>query len=480
MSIYRRLLLSFAAVIIIFSLILIAVSSVYTVNELSDERREIALDGIRNSIDQNTFLFFASDKTKIEEWLSTIVSNDSVKYASILNKDFEVNYFIDSIGDGPIEKPESTRIKTFSTDEFINIVGNLGLDTEIDQSNNVYFHIVLESNRLAIFKKVLAEVASILLIIFLLIWPLLVFISKRVSKPMVDLSKQIENVRPEKVGGMHINISDKSPTEIELFVNTFNALLVRLQDYTENLDTKVKERTILLNEAMFLAQENEKQKQTMIANLSHDLKTPLASIRGYLEIIHEQLTFDELVSAMDNIPKAISSADAMLGEINELLHISSSKHFSSLLTKQRVHLKRACLAIIDKHKLLSSNSNNTLNFSFNGPDHAVIHLSTTIHVLDNLLSNANKYSNNCTISIKVDVGSNVVISVSDQGNGLSESEIKTLFNTPKIDASNSNNLSGLGLFLCKKRIEMIGGSIHARNQKPKGLIVEYSTPNKDS
>ena len=102
------------------------------------------------------------------------------------------------------------------------------------------------------------------------------------------------------------------------------------------------------------------------------------------------------------------------------------------------------------------------------------------HVLVNLLDNAMKYSlKNSTISICViKVGSNIKVTVSDEGNGIPEGEIKMIFEK-FYRANNSEKIigTGLGLSICKSIVEAHKGEIFAKNRSDgKGAEISFTIP----
>jgi signal transduction histidine kinase len=98
-------------------------------------------------------------------------------------------------------------------------------------------------------------------------------------------------------------------------------------------------------------------------------------------------------------------------------------------------------------------------------------------ILRNLLTNAIKFSHDKgKIFIKTEArGDQVIISLQDNGIGMSPSAIKELFNTQKLRAS-SNSVSGLGLIICKKFVEIMQGEIRAESQIDRGTIFIISLP----
>ena len=225
--------------------------------------------------------------------------------------------------------------------------------------------------------------------------------------------------------------------------------------------------------------EADELKNTFISTISHELKTPVAIIKGYAstlnladadwdqEVIRESLTVIE------------EEADRLTVMINDLLDASRLNSGSLKLYKTDIFLPELCQSV-RKHMLPQCGDNDIL-VEFSG-DFPVINADEDRirQVITNLVSNALKYAPGGNITIRGGIsGRFAEVSVLDEGPGIASEDLIHLFERFYRAKKTFNTVkgNGLGLFLCKAIIEAHGGKIYAENRSDRsGAVFTFTLP----
>ncbi len=225
--------------------------------------------------------------------------------------------------------------------------------------------------------------------------------------------------------------------------------------------------------------EADDLKNTFISTISHELKTPVAIIKGYAstlnladanwdqEIIKESLTVIE------------EEADRLTVMINDLLDASRLNSGSIKLFKTEVFLPELC-GSVRKHMLSQCNGNDIIvDFPAQYPS-VMADEDRIRQVITNLISNALKYAPGGNITIRGSEKDHyALISVIDEGPGLSAEDLVHVFDRFYRSKKTSNSVkgTGLGLFLCKAIIEAHGGKISVVNRDDRsGAVFTFRLP----
>jgi signal transduction histidine kinase len=247
----------------------------------------------------------------------------------------------------------------------------------------------------------------------------------------------------------------------------------------KNLIRKASARILYKRQARSLAEEKKKVRFEFISVLAHELKSPLAAIQGYLNIVHERILGDDLEVYDSMIDRSLIRLEGMKKLIFDLLDMTriESEQRKREFTNINVceHAKKAIetSALAAKEHNISIELQCDDNVMMNGD---VLEIDI---ILNNLISNAIKY-NKENGKVDVNIGSNdnfVIIKVSDTGIGMKEEETKKLFKDfVRIKNEQTRNIigSGLGLSTVNKLVQMYDGKISVQSEFTKGstFIVE--------
>lgn len=218
----------------------------------------------------------------------------------------------------------------------------------------------------------------------------------------------------------------------------------------------------------------EQRKNDLIMYLAHDLKTPLASVIGYLNLLHDEKQIsDELREKYLSI--SLDKAERLEDLINEFFEISKYNLTKITLQYSRINLKRMLEMIVYEFQPMLKEKNLTCNLII--PENIMIKCDADKiqRVFDNLLRNAVIYSYDGTdIDIAVTTqNENIIIKFTNHGDTIPKEKLDRIFEQfYRIDSSRSTESggAGLGLAIAKQIIELHGGSVVAES---KDDIIEF-------
>ena len=229
--------------------------------------------------------------------------------------------------------------------------------------------------------------------------------------------------------------------------------------------------------------ENMRHKNEFIANITHELKTPLTTIIGYIELIHKKYSNNEIpvdTGMQDFMDKSLSiilkSSNRLHDLINNLLKFSEIEQNKVKIVIAHVDFKR----ILDDIRAEISGLllEKKLNITFTVSDsiqniHFYSDVSKIKIILSNLIVNAVKFTNYGFVSVNIEFENDdfINIRVKDSGIGIPQ-KFQTLIFEPfrQVDGSTTRKFSGagLGLSLVKKYVEFMGGNISVESEEKKG------------
>jgi signal transduction histidine kinase len=225
--------------------------------------------------------------------------------------------------------------------------------------------------------------------------------------------------------------------------------------------------------------EAEELKSTFVSVISHELKTPVALIKGYVSTLRrDDVSWDrEIVD--DSLQVIEEEADRLTELIENLLDASRLQAGALAINMTDLAIDQLAKRIAERFRTQTHDHRISTDFAPDFPP--VLADETRIgQVISNLISNAIKYSpsgGEIQISGMVRPES-VIISVSDQGSGISPGDLPHVFDRfyRSKDASRTTKGAGLGLYLSKAVIEAHGGQIWIEPGSQSGTTISFSLP----
>ncbi len=229
----------------------------------------------------------------------------------------------------------------------------------------------------------------------------------------------------------------------------------------------------------------QKFRTDFVANVSHELKTPLVSIKGAIETIEGPAKDDEI--AKINFLKIISSqSKRMENLISDLLILSRIELQEHIRPDKPVNLKNILTKVKDIHFTSLKEKNINLEMNLDNVSDVIGDEDKLITVFSNLLDNAIKYSKEkSTINILTSpskgklITKGIKISVSDQGIGIPEDQINRVterFYRVDVEESRKVGGTGLGLAIVKHIISQHRGDYEIKNLNGKGTEINIHLP----
>jgi signal transduction histidine kinase len=249
-------------------------------------------------------------------------------------------------------------------------------------------------------------------------------------------------------------------SSILILVLVFGVLLIR----GIMREVEQKEQLEIINKKL---EELNRLKSEFLSFASHQVKAPMAVVKGYAELIYEGIE-NVPEQAKDFAKKIKESVDNLLVLIEEFMDYRRIEEGKIEFNFEKLDIISLIREMVEKLKLLATEKNLSLDFESKF-DSLVINVDKLrfSQVIQNLIDNAIKYTKEGWVKVKVDQKDNeVLISVSDSGVGMSKELQEKLFGQFVRDPSIKKEIrgTGLGLYIAKHIIEAHKGKIWAESE----------------
>ncbi|MBU5342780.1 sensor histidine kinase [Caldifermentibacillus hisashii] len=252
------------------------------------------------------------------------------------------------------------------------------------------------------------------------------------------------------------------------------------RDELGELSNIFEEMRLKLKKAHEAQMQYEKNRQELIASISHDLKTPLTSIKGYIMGIQDGVAniTEKLERYMNTIYKTVND---MGGLIDELFLYSKLDLQCVPFHYEKVDLHSFFADLVDELAFDLEKEQGSATLLANEGDSYLVEADREKlkRVVTNIIQNSLKYMDKDHKEIKVTLLSKpdeVIVEIKDNGSGIKKSDIPFIFeNFYRTDTSRNSSTggSGLGLSIVKKIIEEHGGAVWAESELGKGTSIYF-------
>ncbi len=225
----------------------------------------------------------------------------------------------------------------------------------------------------------------------------------------------------------------------------------------------------------------ERIRRDFVANVSHELKTPLTSIRGYVEALIDGAIDDE-----QNNRRFLEKVEVNVGRLNhlvaDLLSLARIEEQREGLPRERLDLRPLLLQAVRQHENAATRKQILCELEgAEGPLSVMGDRESLVQVVDNLLDNAIKYTpegGSVRLAARVEDGA-VTLVVTDTGIGIPPADLERVFERfYRVDKARSREMggTGLGLSIVKHLVGAMGGEVGVESELGKGTTFSVRLP----
>ncbi len=251
--------------------------------------------------------------------------------------------------------------------------------------------------------------------------------------------------------------------EVDRLGSTFEKMAVRIQDQLQQL------------------KQQDSQRRRLVAQVSHDLRTPLTSLQGYLESL--SIKGDSLSNAEreEYLATAIRQSQRLSRQLDELFELASLEARDTLPKLETFPPAELVQDVVQKYQLAAKRKGIQLQLLPPPPLPFVqADIGLTERVLENLIENAFTHTPaGGAIELRLEqVTGQVAVKVSDSGKGFATADLDHVFEPfyQSADAAGRDRHVGLGLAISRRIIEMQRGTIMAQNRPQGGASISFTLP----
>src|SRR5579864_4510884 len=307
------------------------------------------------------------------------------------------------------------------------------------------------------------------------------FTIRILARPLSTLEAGIISIRNGSLEPIQVS---QTGDEIEFLGDSLNGMIEALAESQKELreqqallEKRIKERTEQLEDAMRGAQAANQAKSDFLANISHELRTPMNGVIGMLELALEggELPPEQA----EQLQTAQSCAYSLLTLLNDLLDLSKIEAGKMTLERIPFDIRAILDECIKAHQPRAAQNRNELRreISPDLPQQIVGDPLRVRQILANLVSNAVKFTQGGRVDVRVDSRFSgqaelwLQFTVEDNGTGIPADKLAFIFDKfTQADGSISRKYggTGLGLAITRKLVEMHGGEIEVESEVGRG------------
>lgn len=384
---------------------------------------------------------------------------------TMISSDGEVLYdnFDDSINENHLQREEIKEASKNGTGSSVRYSETMEQNylyvAEYDAQEQTYVRLAMPFSGVSQSALMLLPSFFIAFVIaFFFVWLMSKRMADSILKPLQEISAVI---RKADFGKEKIEFQNYSYSELQEITDALQTMNNQIAKNLENL-------------------EREKQiRQEFFTNASHELKTPLTSIRGYSELLRQHAITDpdQIDHCLDCVLK---ESDHMTKLINDILTISKLEAKDYVVQKSHIKLKDLLENVLNSLSVQAKAMNLEIDASCENVT-VYANLDHIQGILYNLISNAIKYNkpNGKIIIIIKERLDNILIKVMDTGIGISKEDQEKVFQRfYRVDKQRSKIVAGtgIGLAIVKHIVQFYNGSISLKSKENEGTSIEISLP----
>ncbi|HEY3440865.1 MAG TPA: ATP-binding protein [Paludibaculum sp.] len=336
-----------------------------------------------------------------------------------------------------------------------------------------------------------AKVVLLVVILLLVAGAIAKFTSRLLVRPLALLQAGILRAQSGRLAAIEVS---RTGDELEQLGRSFNQMIAalassrsELRDYQELLEEKIHQRTDELEQALQKAELANTAKSEFLANISHELRTPMSGVIGMMDLLLDgPLTAEQ----REQLHSAQGCAHSLLALLNDLLDLSKIEAGRMDLEEIPFEVRKLIADCLRPHQLKAASKGLTLSWEVDAgiPQRLLGDPLRVRQIVSNLFSNAVKFTDKgqVHVSIRLDQPPQgpehpliLRISVSDTGAGIPREMQASIFDKfTQADGSTSRRFggTGLGLTITKSLVELHGGAISVQSEIDRGSVFTATLP----
>ncbi len=373
---------------------------------------------------------------------------------------FKPNAALSNVGSNqfPLNQALDNKEQTFYNMVDYRGTATLAVSRFVDNSDQGIVVKIDKTEALAPINRLFDKTIVLSFVVVVLVVFIALSLARRVADPILDVDEVAEKVSR---GNLSQRVTITTKDELSNLASTFNDML----DSLERLD---------------------KVKSEFVSLASHQLRTPASGVKARLSLLINGYAGKLSKEQLGHLNQIYETNEREIRVINDLLNVAIIESGHMKLDKKETDIAALINGVVAELQELLSSRHQTLEFQ--KPKKAVMSMvdpDKLRMVVDNLLSNASKFTNDgdkISISVYQSDNNEMVMTFSDTGVGIDPRDIDKLFQKfsqadNHMDSSKRKSGSvGLGLFLVKNIVELHGGTISVSSEPGKGTTFTIKLP----
>jgi two-component system sensor kinase len=299
-----------------------------------------------------------------------------------------------------------------------------------------------------------------------------------VVRPLEALRRGVERIGK---GDLDHRLDLKTGDEIEILADEFNQMAAHLREAYTGLEHKVAERTMELTIANAKLGEASQLKSQFLANVNHELRTPVSAIIGYAHLVLRATEGQISRLQRENLEDLLRNAERLLNQIDSLLEFSKIEAGKMEVNVQPVNVKDVIQGAISTIEPTLNGTHIRITREI-GPDLPVLNTDREKlgQIVLNLLDNAVKFTERGEIKLSASKqNGSFKLAVSDTGLGIEKEDLNKIFEEFHRGGRLSNGRyrgTGLGLAIVKKFVDLLGGEVAVESEVGRGSVFTVTLP----
>ncbi len=288
-------------------------------------------------------------------------------------------------------------------------------------------------------------------------------LEKRIITPIEELRQGVDAIAR---GNYDVRVQCRYPNDLGLLIESFNEMAVRLQE-GERIKT-----------------EYENNRKSLIANISHDLKTPITSIKGYIEALLDG-SIDSSIQREKYLKIIHYNIDYLNRLIDDLFLFSKLDMQKLDFHFERVSIRKYFGDLIEEFRLELMERQIVMEYEdgLTGEMYAALDGKRFYQAVNNLVRNAVQHGPEQGLVIRMRLYKQeawIAVDIADNGDGIAQEKLPHIFERFfRIDTERAKDGTGLGLAIAKELLQAHGGEITVKSSRTEGtcftiFLPEYS------